>query len=146
MTTWKLDLDADAMNMLQDFQDERDALRQQRNEAIADYNVMLRAAEQDATDFRALRQRVAILEADNKNCLNSVHEMLDQLAACEKERDEYQRIAHAQYTEWQNDIEKLAACGDERIAKLRAMLKTNAEWWYELSDDDKGDACLEVMK
>lgn len=32
----------------------------------------------------------------------------------------------------------------DRIERLRGMLKTNAGWWYELSDDDKGDICMEV--
>ncbi len=31
-----------------------------------------------------------------------------------------------------------------RIERLRGMLKTNAGWWYELSDYDKGDICMEV--
>lgn len=31
-----------------------------------------------------------------------------------------------------------------RVERLRGMLKTNAGWWYELSDDDKGDACIEA--
>jgi hypothetical protein len=33
-----------------------------------------------------------------------------------------------------------------RIERLRGMLKTNAGWWYELSDDDKGDACMEAAE
>ena len=93
MTTWSLVLDANAMKMLQDFQDERNALEADRDH----WRDLCAAARKD-------------------------HEVT--LAALDA---------------------KIDICGDERIAKLRAMLKTNAEWWYELSDDDKGDACMEAM-
>jgi hypothetical protein len=66
---------------------------------------------------------------------HDMHRLMGQLATALNERD----LAIAALDA------KIDICGDERIAKLKAMLKTNAEWWYELSDDDKGDACMEAM-
>ena len=94
--------------------------------------------------IEALRQRVKELEGEiqritqywNDRCA----EMDDKLAACEKERDEYKLLAHKQFTEWHNDIEKLVAmtreldtanaaldakidiCGDERVTELKDQL------------------------
>ena len=42
-----------------------------------------------------------------------IESLRQQVKELEYERDDYQRIAHEQYTEWQNDIEKLAASEKE---------------------------------
>ena len=94
--------------------------------------------------IETLRHRVGDLEGEiqritqywNDRCA----EMDDKLAACEKERDEYKLLAHKQFTEWHNDIEKLVAmtreldtanaaldakidiCGDERVTELKDQL------------------------
>ena len=104
----------------------------------------------------ALKERIAEITTDWQV-------MQENLAACEKDREEQARLngigserearlmARVATSEKERDLAiaaldaRIDICGDERIAKLREMLKTNAEWWYELSDDDKGDACMEVM-
>ena len=119
MTTWKLDLDGDAMKMLQDFQDERDALR----------------------------QRVAILEADNKNCLNLVHEMLDQLAACQRERDEYKHLREY-WRDEANDLKNEVVASQAREQQLREALEpfANSDLASDVVIDDYATKVLRARR
>ena len=106
--------------------------------------------------IESLRQRIAELEKAREICPEcalkideaagvDVAAINQKLSVVEKERDDWATVAESAKVRAQILSEQLAA-KERTIERLRVMLKTNADWWYELSDDDKGDACMEAMK